>query len=401
MRAKFIPYAVPVIEPPDIEAATAVLKSGMLTTGPTIGVFEEAFASLCRARHAVSCSSGTAALQLVARALSVSARSTVVVPAITFLATANAFALEGARIVFADVDARSGLMTPETAQAAIDRAGGAADAIVAVHLGGRIADMAGLRAVADRCGATLVEDACHAVGSILGEEPSAEHVGECRLSAAATFSFHPTKTITTGEGGMVTTAEPRLAETMRRFRNHGMSRTPPFENTGLALDPQTGKPNPWYYEMSACGTNLRLSDIHAAIGVSQLARFEAIRAHRHRLRQLYDRAFAGHPACLPAGLHRPERLVDHLYQVAIDFAAVGKDRARVMQELAGLGIGTQVHYIPVCRQPHYARLGAGAHPGADAFYSATLSLPFSSAVTAEDAGRVVAAIQQVLGTAPS
>jgi dTDP-4-amino-4,6-dideoxygalactose transaminase len=399
MSEPFLPYALPAISQADIDSVSAVMWSKMLTTGPVVEKFETEFKALTQSQHAVSCSNGTTALNLLAMALALSRREpfAVVVPAITFLASASAFAMTGARIVFADVDPRSGLMTAETAEAAVKRSSLRVGAIVTVHLGGRISDLPGLRQVADRCGAILIEDACHAVGSTYPVGNTVGAVGDCQHSEAAAFSFHPTKTLTSGEGGMVTTNNAALADKVRLLRNHGMSRTPPFVNDTLALDPLSKAQNPWFYEMTLCSLNFRLSDMHAALGLSQLQRLNEFIATRYAVREIYDAAFADCPAFAPVAPRREMALVDHLYQINVDFPKTGMTRAAAMKQLVARGIGTQVHYIPVNRQPYYAQQPECIDlPGADAFYAGTLSLPFHNVLTTDDARRVTAAIVDVL-----
>ena len=382
----FLPYGRQTIEDDDIAAVAAALRDDFLTTGPRVEAFEAAFAEAVGARHAVACANGTAALHLAMLALDVRPDEVCIVPSITFLATANCARYVGAEVVFADVDPLSGLMTPETlAEAVALAAGRKIAAVLPVHLRGDVAELPALRRIADAAGAALVEDACHAVGARMTFDNAPSRVGDNRWSDLAVFSFHPVKTLTTAEGGMITTADAGLAERLRRFRSHGMLRPEGAE--------------PWWYEMPEIGFNYRLPDVLCALGLSQLAKLPRFAARRRVLAARYEAALAPlalrvRPAARPPGSDPAL----HLMSVLIDFAAVGKTRAEVMEALKARGIGSQVHYIPVHRQPYYVeRYGVLELPGADAWYDRCLSLPLYPAMADEDVGRVVAALTEVLG----
>lgn len=391
----FLPYGRQQIEADDIAAVAAVLRGEWLTTGPKVAEFEREFAAATGARHAVAVNSGTAALHLAARAVGLSPGRWAVVPTITFLATANAVRFVGADVVFADVDPETGLLGPAQFEAALARAPGPVAAVFPVHLGGQCVDMDAIAAIARSRGIAVVEDACHALGTTEHGAP----VGSCRVSDVACFSLHPVKTIAAGEGGIVTTNDEALAATMRRQRSHGMVREPAdFRNRDLAFAAD-GTPNPWYYEMAEAGFNYRLSDINCALALSQLRKLERFAVRRQALARLYDELIAELaplvrpvprvPACQP---------VLHLYQVLIDFDAMRLDRAGLIRALSDRGIGTQVHYVPVHRQPYYKALYGDAHlPGADAFYRRTLSLPLFPGMTDADVARVVIALKTIIG----
>jgi UDP-4-amino-4,6-dideoxy-N-acetyl-beta-L-altrosamine transaminase len=387
MRAApaFLPYGRQTIEDDDIAAVAEALQDDFLTTGPRVEAFETAFAEVVGARHAVACANGTAALHLAMLALDVQPGDVCIVPSITFLATANCARYVGAEVVFADVDPASGLMTPETLADAVARAGGRKiAAVLPVHLRGDVAELPALRRIADSSGAALVEDACHAVGARMTFDSVPARAGDNRWSEMAVFSFHPVKTLTTAEGGMITTADAGLAERLRRFRSHGMVRP--------------AGADPWWYEMPEIGFNYRLPDVLCALGLSQLAKLPRFAERRRVLAARYEEALAllaplVRPAVRPPGSDPAL----HLMTVLIDFAAAGKTRAEVMETLKARGIGSQVHYIPVHRQPYYAqRYGAFDLPGADAWYDRCLSLPLFPAMADEDVDRVVAALGQAL-----
>jgi UDP-4-amino-4,6-dideoxy-N-acetyl-beta-L-altrosamine transaminase len=376
----FLPYGRQSIGEDDIAAVAEALRGEMLTTGPLVDAFERDFAAATGAAHAVACNSGTAALHLAALALDMKPGEAAIVPSVTFLATANAIRYTGAEVVFADVDAETGLLTPAALEAAITRAGSARlRAVFPVHLNGQLCDMPAIEAIARRHGLAIVEDACHALGL--------PGVGAAAHGGLACFSTHPVKAIATGEGGVVTTGDGRLAATLRRMRSHGMVREPAtFENRALGFDGDA--PNPWYYEMPEPGWNYRLPDVLCALGISQLRKLEAFFARRQEIAAQYDRLLAPlAPALRPIARTRPHGW--HLYAVLVDFTALGTTRRRFMAALRGYGIGTQVHYLPVHRQPYYIRrYGEIALPGADAYYARCLSIPFFPALGDDDVARV-------------
>jgi UDP-4-amino-4,6-dideoxy-N-acetyl-beta-L-altrosamine transaminase len=398
----FLPYGRQLIEDDDVAAVTDVLRGDWLTTGPAVDAFERAFAETVGARHAVSCSSGTAALHLATLALGLKPGEAAVVPTLTFLATANAVRYVGAEVVFADVDPDSGLMTPATLETALAHArAGSLEvrAVLPVHMNGQCVDMPSVRSIGDRYGLAVVEDACHVLGGIHGAPGGAgEPVGGCPYSDMATFSLHPVKAIAAGEGGVVTTNRDDLAGAVKRLRNHGMVREPDaFENRDLALAPDGGA-NPWYYEMPEPGFNYRLSDIHCALARSQLGKLERFVKRRGALVRRYDERLATlSPLVRPIDRVPWCRPAWHLYPVLIDFAAAGLSRADVIKHLASAGIGTQVHYLPVHLQPYYERrYGHQELPGAGAYYDRALSLPLFAAMTDGEVDRVVDTLTAVL-----
>jgi UDP-4-amino-4,6-dideoxy-N-acetyl-beta-L-altrosamine transaminase len=385
MADPVLPYGRQTIEDDDIAAVVQALKADFLTTGPTVEAFERAFAETVGARHAVACANGTAALHLAMLALDVQPGEAVIAPSITFLATANCARYVGAEVVFADVDPLSGLMTPDTLADALKRVGARRlRAVLPVHLRGDAADLPGLGALAGEAGAVLVEDAPHALGTTMTFGDVAERVGDARHAAMATFSFHPVKTIATGEGGMVTTNEAGLAERLRVMRSHGM------------LRPQGSEP--WCYEMHEPGFNYRLPDILCALGLSQLAKLGRFATRRRALAGAYHAALAPlAPIVKIAARPSWSDPVLHLMCVLIDFEAAGVTRRQVVDGLRERGVGSQVHYIPVHRQPYYrARYGELHLPGAEAWYERCLSLPLYPGLAESDVGKVAGALRDVL-----
>ena len=402
MSARFLPYGRQAIDDADIAAVVEVLRSDYLTTGPKIAEFEAALAAKVGARFAISNSSGTAALHLACLALGLGPGDAAIVPSLTFLATANAVRMVGAEVVFADVDPDNGLMRPEDLAEAFERAAAAGltvRAVFPVHLAGQCADMASLATLARRHGAALVEDACHAIGGAhVGDDGASAPIGSCRFSDMAVLSFHPVKTVAAGEGGAVTTNDPALARRLERFRSHGMVReAAEFQNAEMAFDPAGGA-NPWYYEMPEIGWNYRLSDIHAALALSQLGRLDGFVETRRTLASRYDELIGAQSGRVRPIRHSSfARPAWHLYSVLVDFDGAGITRAQLMHRLRADGIGTQVHYIPVHRQPYYARLNPGlVLDGADRYYRRTLSLPLFVGMTLADVKRIADRIGEII-----
>jgi UDP-4-amino-4,6-dideoxy-N-acetyl-beta-L-altrosamine transaminase len=384
----FLPYARQSIEDEDVAAVVRVLRSDRLTTGPEIPLFEAALAEAVGAREAAAVSSGTAALHAACAALGLGPGDEVIVPAVTFLATANSVRHVGAEPVFADVDPQTGLIDPDSVAANVTER---TRAVIAVHLAGASADMAWLGAITERAGVALVEDAAHA----LGATQQGQAIGSCGNGARlATFSFHPVKHITTGEGGAVTGQDSELLRRVRRIRDHGIERQADrFEQAS---------PGPWFYEMQELGHNFRMTDLQAALGRSQLGRLARFVARRRSLALAYDRQLPEISHARPAvtGGAR-EGCAYHLYPVLIDFDAWGTTRTEVMRRLREDGIGTQVHYIPLPMQPYYRRRGwdPEAFPGACRYYARTLSLPMFPAMADDDVPRVVDALGGALSGA--
>lgn len=383
----FLPYGRQCIDESDIAAVVGVLKSDWLTTGPAVDAFEKAFSRYVGAAHALSCSSGTAALHLAALALGLGPGDTVIVPSITFLATANAPRLTGAEIVFSDVDPETGLMRASDLEAALQsERGRQAKAVFVVHMAGQCDDLPAIQALARRNRLHVVEDASHALGTVYAHDGREYRVGQCAHSDIAVFSLHPVKTIAGGEGGAATTNDANLAARIALMRNHGMQRNAEsLTDTEMAFD-SSGEKNPWYYEMTEVGLNYRLSDIHCALAQSQLTKIDGFVERRRQLVATYDQRLTHlRQALVP--LHRnPDCLAAwHLYVARIDFISVGQTRAAIMQQLSQAGIGSQVHYIPVHRQPYYRqRYGMDELNGADEFYARTLSLPLFPTMSDSD-----------------
>lgn len=394
----YLPYSRQQIDDDDIAAVVAVLKGDFLTSGPRVPEFENALTEACKCSHAIAVSNGTAALHVAYRSMGIGPGDTVIVPSLTFLATANAALFCGADVVLADVDPDSGLITGDTCQEAIDRTNKPPSAIAVVHLGGRLVDMRSIARIAQSQNAMIVEDACHAIGAEWTDEDDGSNlVGACRHSAATVFSFHPIKTITAGEGGAVTYSDQSLAERAGKLRFHGLDRNlAVWRNQDLGAE--DGLSNPWYYEMAELGWNYRLTDLQCALASSQIRKLSQFLDRRTQLAHRYSEKIAA----LDLPVQTPVKMNNqkpgwHLYQVRIDFKAAGISRARVIMALADDGIGAQVHYIPIHLQPYYVdRFGPLELPGAMEFYSKTLSLPLFPAMQNSDVDRVVDKLASIL-----
>lgn len=365
---RFIPYGKQTIDEDDIAAVVEVLKSDWLTTGPMVERFEEAVCNFVGAAHGIAVSNGTAALHTAMHALRIGPGDEVVVPPMTFAATANAVLYAGGIPVFADVDPGTLCIDPAEVERCITPR---TRAIVGVDYAGHPCDWDSLRGLARDTGVALVADACHA----LGAEYHGQRVGT--LADLTVFSFHPVKHVTTGEGGMVVTDDPALAARMRMFRNHGIS----------SDHRQREKQGAWFYEMVELGYNYRITDIQCALGISQMRHQSAWLARRDAIAGLYKAAFAGCASIRPLALHDDVRNAWHLYVVRVG----ATKRDKVFTALRQRNIGVNVHYVPVYLHPYYReRLGfrPGLCPVAEAAYAEVLSIPMFPGLTDEDVHRV-------------
>lgn len=387
-----LPYGRQDITEDDIAAVVAVLRSDFLTQGPVVAAFEERFAARVGARHAVAVHSATAALHLALRVAGVGPGDRVVTSPNTFVASANCAAFVGATPDFCDIEPVARTLDP-----AALAAGWRDDtrAVVAVDFAGQAADLPEIARVARARGAVVVEDACHAVGGAFWAGDRFWNIGGNPWADLAVFSFHPVKTLTTGEGGMLVTDRADWAERARRLRAHGIERDAARFTTFTDADAAGS----WLHEMQELGWNYRMSDMAAALGLSQLGRLEAVLARRREIVAAYREALAGLDWLTLPGLRTAADAATtswHLHAVELDFALLERTRAEVMADLRAAGVGTQVHYIPVHLQPWYRRefgYGPGKCPVAEAYYERALTLPLFPAMTDADVARVVAAVQ--------
>ncbi len=395
---KMIPYGRHYIDKSDIDAVIRVLQSDWLTCGTAVEKFELALADTVKAQHAISCSNGTTALHLALLGLGIEAGDIVLVPAITFLATANAVRYVNADVIFVDVDPGTGLMTAETFEVAIlQNKSKALKAVINVHLAGQCEDLEAIYNVAKKYNLLVIDDASHALGTAyIGKNKKPNFVGSNAFSDITTFSFHPVKTIAMGEGGAVTTNNSEIAKKIRAFRSHGMIReVSKWANPEQGLS-EEGHVNPWYYEMQELGYNYRISDINCALGVGQLEKLASFKLKRSIMVNFYDKFFAEKKHILLLNKHAYSDTCWHLYSLLIDYQSLGKSRAMVMDELHGKGIGTQVHYIPLYKQPYYKKLyGSTILAGAEAFYAKCLSLPLFVGLTDKHQEYIVDAVTKL------
>ncbi len=382
-----IPYSCQTIDEADIAEVAECLRSGFLTQGPRVAAFEGAAARWLGVDHTVSVANGTAALHLACQALGVGPGALVWTSPNSFVASANAARYLGAEVDFVDVDPATGSIAPEKLEQKLQRAaanGRLPDVLIAVHFAGHTAGFDRTAALCSRHGVRLLEDAAHAFGAAY-EHDLALKVGAHPESAATTFSFHPLKSITTGEGGMIATRSSALAEQLRRLRSHGISRdAAAFCEAG----PEDGG---WYYEQHELGFNYRLSDIQAALGLSQIRKIDVFMEARRSRARRYRTRLQDAPLTLPLGSAASSW---HLFVVHIDRARTRATRRAVFDRLRAAGIEAHVHYIPIHLQPYYRALGfkPGDFPMAEAHYETCLSLPIYPSMTDEEQDRVVSVL---------
>tara|TARA_B100000683_G_scaffold271402_1_gene312412 strand:+ start:625 stop:1800 length:1176 start_codon:yes stop_codon:yes gene_type:complete len=373
----FIPYGKQSIDQEDIDAVVRVLKSGWLTTGPEVASFEGALKKVAQTKHAMALSNGTAALHAVAHALQLGPGDEVIVPTITFTATANAAVYVGATPVFADVRSDDMLLDPEEVRKKITKN---TKAIFAVDFAGQACDYHSLRGIADEYGLALVSDSCHAIGATYQGKPIAD------WADMAIFSFHPVKHICAGEGGAVVTNNDLWAKQIRRFRNHGIDKDVR----------QRQEQGTWYYEQVDLGYNYRLSDIHCALGRSQLAKLPKWIEERQRVAKAYAGYFAEQTGVRPLVAHKDR---SHTYHLMIAVFDDQQSRDSAYELMRAHQIGVNVHYTPVHLQPFYQNnygTGPGDCPVAEKLYDRILTLPMYPGLTQEDLERVFDLVSNVV-----
>jgi perosamine synthetase len=379
VRKVLLPYGRQAISEEDIQAVVDTLRSDWLTTGPKVNEFEEAFAAWVGTRYAVTFSSGTAALHAAAFAARIGPGDAAITSPLTFAATANCVLYQGGKPIFADINKDSLTIDPEQLSSLINSR---TKALLPVDYAGHPADLAAFLAIAERNGLTLIEDACHA----LGAEYRNQRVGS--IAHMTIFSFHPVKHLTTGEGGMVTTNDLKLADILRKFRNHGISSD--------ARNRQ--REGQWHYEMVLLGFNYRLPDIACALGLQQLPRLDSNLARRRQIATRYSSAFREIPGIIVPAVSPEVVPAWHLYPIRFELGQFTVGRTEIFRALRAENIGVNVHYIPVHLHPYYRdRFGykGGEFPVAEAAYESLISLPMFHGMTDEDVTDVICAVEKV------
>lgn len=380
-----IGYGHQYIDDSDIEAVVNVLKSDYLTQGPSVTAFEKKICEITGAKYCVSVSNATAGLHIAVAALELGEGTEGITTPNTFLASSNCMVYNNVKPVFADIDPVSYNIDPKEIEKHISAK---TKLLIPVHFAGLPCDMEKINTIAKKNNLHVIEDAAHAIGS---QYADGSYVGNCKYSDMTVFSFHPVKTITTGEGGAVTTNSDELYQKLLMLRSHGVTK-----DEGVL----TKNPGPWYYEMQSLGFNYRMTDMQAALGVSQLNKLDFFKKRRREVIAMYNKAFADMRYLKTP--YEPENVCScfHLYVTQIDFESLGKSRVQVMQELRDKGIGTQVHYIPVPTQPYYKNTFGykdGDYPVAEKYYEQELSLPLYPGLSDDDVNTVIKAVKEVIG----
>lgn len=383
-----IPYGRQDITQEDIDAVVAVLRSDFLTQGPCVPAFETAVAQHVGAAHGVAVNSATSALHIACLALGLGPGDWLWTTPITFVASANCGLYCGAQVDFVDIDPRTYNLCPQALEEkllAAQAAGRLPKVLVAVHLCGQPCDMAAIHALGQRFGFRIIEDASHAIGG----KYKGEFIGNSRYSDITVFSFHPVKIVTTAEGGMAVTNDPQLAEKMALLRSHGITRDP-----RQMTHPADG---PWYYQQIDLGFNYRMTELQAALGISQMQRLDQYVARRHELAMRYDNLLATLPVTRP-WQHPDSYSGLHLYVIRLQLDQIGKSHLEVFESLRQQGIGVNLHYIPVHLQPYYQAMGfkRGDYPEAERYYAEAISLPMFQTMSLEQQDTVLAALSSAL-----
>lgn len=383
-----IPYGRQDINHADIDAVVAVLRSDYLTQGPLVPRFEQTVAEYCGAYHAVAVNSATSALHIACLALGLGQGDWLWTSPITFVASANCGLYCGAQVDFVDIDPQTYNLCPQALERKLQQAerdGCLPKIVVPVHLCGQPCEMAKIHELAQRYGFKIIEDASHAIGGKYRGEP----IGNCRYSDITVFSFHPVKIITTAEGGMALTNDAELAKKMALLRSHGITRDP-AQMTHKA-------DGPWYYQQIDLGFNYRMTELQAALGVSQMDRLDQYVACRHQLAQRYNELLADLPILTPWQL--PETYSGlHLYVIRLQLDKVDKTHRQVFESLRESEIGVNLHYIPVHTQPYYQRMGfsQGDFPEAERYYAEAISLPMYPTMSDTQQVEVVSAVRKAV-----
>lgn len=387
-----IPYGRQDINQTDIDAVVAVLRSDFLTQGPAVPAFEKAVADYCGAQHAVAVNSATSALHIACLALGVGKGDSVWTTPITFVASANCALYSGATVDFVDIDPRTYNLSVDCLAeklALAEKTGKLPKVVIPVHLCGQPCDMAGIHALSQQYGFKIIEDASHAIGGKYKDEP----IGKGRYSDITLFSFHPVKIITSGEGGMAVTNDATLAKHMRLFRSHGITSAP------ADMQPRPAQ-EIWNYQQIDLGFNYRMTDLHAALGLSQMRRLDEFVTQRHAIAKRYDQLLSALPVLTP-WQQADSYSGYHLYVIRLKLNRIEKTQRQVYDALHAADIIVNLHYIPVYRHPFYEQMGfkKGYCPEAEKYYSETISIPMYPTLSSAHQDEVIFALQNIMKSA--
>ena len=385
-----IPYGKQDISQDDIDAVVEVLKSDYLTQGTIVPKFEKSLSDFTKAKYSVVVNSATSALHIACKALEVGPGDIVWTSAITFVASANCALYCGADVDFVDIDSNSYNICIESLTKKLELArlsGNLPKVLIPVHLSGQSCDMKSIFELSKEYGFAIIEDASHAIGGMYTDEP----VGNCKFSDIAVFSFHPVKIITSGEGGAALTNNPELDKNMRLFASHGITR-----NTKLMENVPDG---PWYYEQLSLGSNYRMTELQAALGLSQMSRINSFIQKRHQIAKRYNDELKHLPLALPAQGNENYSSY-HLYIIRLKLDAIQKSHKEIFEELRREGLGVNLHYIPVYHHPYFKKLGfkKGYCPEAENYYREAISIPIYFGLSDELQDQAIETISKVLST---
>ena len=383
-----IPYGKQDINQADIDSVVNVLKSDFLTQGPQTPLFEEAVSNYCGTEYGVAVNSATSALHIACLALGLGKGDWLWTSPNSFVASANCGLYCGAKVDFVDIDPKTYNLSAEELEKKLIQAkqdGNLPKIVIPVHFSGQSCDMKKIHSLSQEYDFKIIEDASHAIGGKYLDQP----IGCCQYSDITVFSFHPVKIITTAEGGLATTNDEELSERMQLFRSHGVTRSPKL----MSKLSEGG----WYYQQVDLGFNYRMTELQAALGVSQMQRLDEFVTQRHTLQERYDSLLSGLPIIKP---HQSQDSYSalHLYPIQIDVDSVDKGREKIFDELRQNGIGVNVHYIPIHTQPYYLQFGfkAGDFPNSESYYNRAISIPLFHAMTVEQQDEVLNVLMRVV-----